>query len=52
MMDTTTVTTYRDIVRRLIQEYAGHTPSNGKIESEMINAFPPQNGYRSNHPWT
>lgn len=27
---------YRDIVRKVIEEYAGYKPSNGEIESEAI----------------
>ena len=27
---------YRDIVRKVIQEYAGYKPSNGEIETEAI----------------
>jgi len=31
-----TLAFYRDVVRRLIQEYAGYKPSHGQIETEAI----------------
>ena len=35
-METKTLTDRRPIVRKLIQEYAGHTPSHGEIQTEAI----------------